>query len=171
MDGSSYTAAEAENRLGVSEPTRQRLARMGLLVPEQVGRKRLYSASEVDRWASAKPAPAESALIVRLGLEGQDDDGRKIGWGADYSQDERREAARKWWRIAQPETLIGSPLVAAVSDWALEAWVISGALVNSWGFSEFELEEDEEVSARWRGTRLYIPNGIVGAFRWPLAKN
>ena len=176
-----YTAFEVEKMLGISEPTRQRLAKMGLLVPRKVGREQRYSAPEVLKWVNAAEAPRESALVVRMGMPGADKDGRKIGWlgplmsdeksassGVErYTSEEQRDAVRKWWRIADPEALIGLPLVAAVSDWAVGAWRIIGANRNEWGYVEFEVTTDVAIKDRWVISRLNLPRGPVGAIRWP----
>lgn len=110
--------------------------------------------------------PNSPALIVRMGAPGESN-GRLIGWSEDYSDLEKRDAASRWWRVRDPESWVGLPLLATVAEWVVGTWCIVSAKKNEFGYVEFELAESEELAKLWRHKRLKIPNGATGAIPWP----
>lgn len=124
-----HTGTDVERALDISPRERAKLQATGVLPPvTRAGRVLLYERSAVDRFGPQIGAPVPS-LLVRLGTpseEYMDGERRKIGWHESWTDEEKQEAARKFWAVARPDDLVGAPLIALVAVVVVGVWRIDG---------------------------------------------
>ena len=165
----TLTAAETREVLdGIAGTTLATLRKTGVLEGEKIGREVRYPKEAAEALASARTAPNTPALIVRLGEPSwSEEEDRPLGWGSSEIRTEMQnaDAARRWWRIANPESYVGQPLVATVAEWVVGAWLITGGRQH-YGLSEFFIEADPVIRAEWIGSRVPLKRGPV-VLRWP----
>ncbi|MBP2437249.1 hypothetical protein JOF34_001835 [Microbacterium amylolyticum] len=161
------TAAEACQELGgIAGTTLATLRATGVIAGDQVGRTVRYQAADVAQLRDAPAPPAEPAWIVRLGRSRFSEvDDRWIGWDESWSEGRKREAARQWWRIADPDRYVGQTLVATVAQWAVGAWRIAPGGKIHFGLASFQVDSHPDPGA-WIGSRFPISGGPV-VLHWP----
>lgn len=169
---------QVEERLGVSKRTLATLTSAGFLHPRPLGTALVYDPTEVqalELLKSQRPVSNEAppAWIVRLGPPGREDDGHPLGWLV--GREDNVDAARKYWKIADPEAAEGSALVALVGPLVVGVWNISLGILHPQlgptGRAEFEVDDAtadqvEAYSNRW----LNLGRGPT-TLRWPREAN
>lgn len=168
-DDTNPTAAETAAELGLTARALGTLREVGLVSATPEGTALRYERAEVDalKRRSAPPDDAPTALIVRLGV-GRFDKGEKrwVGWRSGWPDERRADAARRWWRIAQPESYTGRALVAVIGEWVVDVWSITGGR-SLRGMSEFHLSNaNEEQVAAYSDKRIKLGPGPV-VMRFP----
>lgn len=138
------SATETAHRLGITLPTLRRVAATGLLTVERIGRTSAYDEAEVDALAAWPPVQPDrgAAIVVRLTepAKAQREE-RMIGWNQAWDETTKREAARQWWTVADPQAQVGKALVAVVARRAVGAWLITGYEQDRGGSVAFRLAD------------------------------
>lgn len=160
-----YTANETAEVLGIAHRSLTRLAKTNIVPNGISGRQTLYDANAVEELRARPPQPgnAGGALVVRLAEPRYDGaEGRWIGWNEDWEPAIKREAARKYWQVPDPDELIDCALVAAVAGWTVGVWRIAGYKRYPGGIYEFEVgDASPRMLADWGSRHLKIPRGPV----------
>lgn len=127
------TTREACVRLGVAVRELDRMAATRVLPPRAIlatTGAALYDAADVDALAAREeidPATLAPVLAVRLGEPGiREGDGGPVGWDARWDAATKRDAAARWWRVREPQELVGGVLLALVGRVVVGAWRVAG---------------------------------------------
>lgn len=164
------TAAEAAHELGLTARALGSLREAGLVNAAPEGTALRYDRERIEELKSrtAPPDDAPTALVVRLGVGHYDKrEGRWVGWKKSWSKERQAAAARRWWRIAQPASYKGMPLVALVGEWVVGVWNITDGRTSR-GMSEFYLSSaTEDQMAAYSERRIKLGRGPV-VMRYPL---
>ena len=123
-------------QLGVSRSTLVRLDAAGVTRGNKVGNTNVYDAQWIRQLAERPVIDTDhcpEAVVVRLGFPKPDPD-RDTGWQGwhqDWPRKVKQGAARRWWRIARPQYLIGHALLPVVGGFVLDVWNITDARIAS----------------------------------------
>lgn len=164
MDSGSLNATETGLVLRVPPRSLLKLRSSNLLPSVVVGREVRFDQPIVDELAARKPPPPGHgrALLVKLGLPDKDPyEQRMLGWDESWDEQTRREAARKYWEVRDPDHLQGAALVAAVVGFTVGVWGIVG-YERARGGVAFEIgSPSEPMLADWHKRRLPAERGAL----------
>lgn len=165
---------DVQRVLGVAPRERAKLEKTGIITPVgAVGGATLYDARTIEQLAACADASIEPpAVAVRLGVpQSADDEWPNLdigspyhrawrGWSESWDEETRANAARMWWRVADPDRFRSGLLLALVAQFIVDAWRIRGATVED-GYVAFTLEQSQRDRERLRFTRLSLGRGAL----------
>lgn len=164
------SGGEVSRRLSVAPRERLKLDACQLITARgTAGGATLYPAEQVEHLANLPPARITTpAIAVRLGIpQSADDESPQLrkwrGWSERWDTSTKADAARMWWRVADPDALIGGTLIATVAHFVVGSWIITGATVES-GQVRFDIKQPIQDDLRLTVLRLG-PGALVKSWR------
>lgn len=167
-------ASDVATRLELTARAVGTLGKTGVLTPQPVGTALIYEESQILGLEQRQPPPpdAVTAWVVRLSAPFATGDPERpiAGWHESWSEEEKRAAASRYWRIAHPADYRGTALVALVTEFVVGVWDIIGGETFR-GMTAFELSDATEPQRNSYmgayGRRMNLGRGPV-VRRYPL---
>lgn len=155
------TATQTMDALQMPQRSLLRLRESNLIPSWKAGRETRYDRATVEELASWR-APVKHGLArnVRLGLPERDLwEDRMVGWDEEWSPEVKREAARKYWDVKDPEPLIRAALVATCVGFVVGVWKIDDYEIGPRGLSWVISDATSEMKQDWEKKRLLTGPG------------